>query len=293
MPQAGAAANPFHGLFGGFGDVRSSLAIMRLPVGLAGAAPGNWSWGIELAPSIGRGLITPAACAAPSFSATGPLYPTVQHEDVEFGMAAQGGLRCQVDKDLSLGISLSSPTWFHHYSWDVQNASGSPRTITYSMNLPLTAQAGINYAVTDATHLLVDVGYAAYGSASGFAHSGFNADGSLAGLGWKDAETIEAGIQQSLAEGVVVRAGFNHCSNPIPADMAFCNVGSPLHGATALCLGASFVLKAGATLDLSYARTFAVSQSGSWYTQAGAVPGTNITSTASSNEFAVGITSRF
>jgi len=36
-----------------------------------------------------------------------------------------GGLRFQVDKDLSLGLSVSSPTWFQTYSWNVTDPSGA------------------------------------------------------------------------------------------------------------------------------------------------------------------------
>ena len=65
FPQAGASNNPFGGAFGGFGDVRSNLYVVRLPIGLSGSAPDGWSWGVALAPSIGRNLFTPAAFAEP------------------------------------------------------------------------------------------------------------------------------------------------------------------------------------------------------------------------------------
>ena len=160
--------------FGGFGDVRSSLYVIRLPIGLSGSAPDGWSWGIALAPSIGRNLFTPAAFAAPSLGANGhPLYATVQQEDIRLGFGAQAGLRWQVEKDLSFGLSLSSPTWFQTYSWIVTDGSGNPHTINFEMNRPLTAQLGANYAVAENTHILADLGYIAYGSTKGFENSGF------------------------------------------------------------------------------------------------------------------------
>ena len=127
MPQAGAAGNPLaiYG-FGGFGDVRSNLYIVRVPVGLAGSSPDGWSWGVALAPSIGRNLFTPAAFAAPGIAANHlPVYGIVQQQDIQLGLGAQGGLRFQMDKDLSMGISLSSPTWFHTYSWTITDPSGA------------------------------------------------------------------------------------------------------------------------------------------------------------------------
>lgn len=293
FPQPGANGNPFGGLFGGFGDVRSSLYVVRLPFGLAGTNPGGWSWGVALAPSIGRNLFTPAAFAAPNIGANGhPAYATVQHQDVELGFGAQGGLRYQVDKDVSFGLSLSTPTWFHTYSWTVPSGAGS-RTITFKMDRPLTAQVGINYALADTTHLVADLGYIAYGSTPGFEHSGFQADGSLAGLGWQDSWTFELGIQHALTKDIVIRAGYNYCSDPIPANMTFYNVGSPLDVAHHLSIGTSIILGPGMTLDFSYTRGLSHSQSSSWYTPAGAAPGTSLTTHTSGNEFAIGTTFRF
>ncbi len=294
FPQAGAAGNPYGGFFGGFGDVRSSLYVIRLPLGLAGKTADRWSWGIELAPSIGRNLFTPAAFAAPTLGTNGaPVYATVQQQDVQLGFGAQAGLRFEVDKDLSLGLSLSSPTWFHSYSWTVYDAAGNARSISFLIDRPLTAQMGINYAVADATHLVADVGYIAYGSTNGFDHSGYRADGSIAGLGWQDAYTFELGIQHAFSSSLVARVGYNYCSDPIPASMTFYNVGSPLHLAQHVSAGFSFYLAPGATLDVSYTYGFSNTQSSPWYNPAGAVPGTNLTSTVSGNEFAVGTTFTF
>jgi long-chain fatty acid transport protein len=294
FPQAGAANNPFGGLFGGFGDVRSSLYVVRIPIGLAGTTKDRWSWGVNIAPSIGRNLFTPAAFAAPVFGANlHPVYATVQNQDIRFGFGAQGGLRFQVDKDLSLGLSLSSPTWFQSYSWGVTDPSGATRNVTITFNRPLTAQLGFNYAIADSTHLLADVGYIAYGSTSGFDNSGFRADGSIAGLGWQDSYTFEVGIQHQLTSGVVLRVGYNYCSDPIPADMTFYNVGSPLHLAQHASVGFSFNVAPHATVDVSYTHGFSHTQSSQWYTPAGAVPGTDLTSQISGNEFALGTTFRF
>jgi long-chain fatty acid transport protein len=294
MPQAGAAGNPFHGLFGGFGDVRSSLYVIRLPLGVAGRGDDGWSWGFELAPSIGRNLFTPAAFAAPTLGANGaPVYATVNQQDIQLGIGAQGGLRYEVDKDLSFGFSLSSPTWFHTYSWTVENGAGNPETVTFRMDRPLTAQAGVNYALADSTHLVADVGYIAYGSTAGFDNSGFRSDGSIQGLGWKDSYTLEVGIQHALSKDLFVRAGYNYCSDPIPTDETFANVGSPLHIAQHVSVGGSMALAPNVMLDVSYTHGFSHSQTGSWYAPTGAVPGTSVTSEISGNEFAVGTTFRF
>jgi long-chain fatty acid transport protein len=294
FPQAGAAGNPFGGQFGGFGDVRSSLYVIRLPLGFAASNPGGWSWGVELAPSIGRNLFTPAAFAAPALGTNGaPAYATVQQQDIELGMGAQGGLRWQADKDLSVGISLSSPTWFHTYSWDVSVPTGGTRTVTFRMDRPLTAQVGFNYAIAQSTHLVADLGYIAYASTPGFDNSGFRANGSIAGLGWNDSYTFEVGIQQAVNSNFVIRAGYNYCSDPIPDNMTFYNVGSPLHLAHHLSIGGSFIVAPNATIDVSYTRGLSHSQSSAWYTPYGAAPGTSLTSEISGNEFAVGTTFRF
>lgn len=292
--QQGATGNAYNGQFGGFGDVRSSLYVVRIPLGLAGKGSEGWTWGFEIAPSVGRNLFTPAAFAPPSLGPNRyPVYATVNRQDVQWGFGAQGGLQYEMDKNFSFGVSLSSPTWFHTYSWNVLNGTGTPETVTFKMDRPLTAQAGINYALADSTRVLADVGYIAYGSTAGFDNSGFRPNGSIAGLGWQDAVTFEVGIQHNVSKDLVVRAGYNYCSDPIPSDQTFANVGSPLHIAHHLDLGASFTIAPAATLDLSYTHGFSHSQSGSWYTPMGAAPGTSVTSTISGNEFALGTTFRF
>ena len=135
------------------------------------------------------------------------------------------------------GASISTPTWFQTYHWTVQTGSGADETINFQMNRPLTAQVGANYAVAENTHILADVGYIAYGSTKGFEDSGFQANGSIVGLGWQDSWTFELGIQQALSSSVVVRAGYNYCTDPIPDDMTFYNVGSPLHVVQHLSVG--------------------------------------------------------
>ena len=192
-----------------------------------------------------------------------------------------------------MGLSVSTPTWFQTYSWTVTDPSGATRNVTFEMNRPLTAQAGLNYELGASTHLLADLGYIAYGSTPGFEHSGFRADGSIAGLGWQDSWTFELGIQHTLMAGLVVRAGYNYCSDPIPANMTFYNVGSPLHLAQHLSVGFSYALSSTATVDLSYTHGLSHTQSSSWYVPQGAVPGSNITSEISGDEFAIGTTFRF
>jgi long-chain fatty acid transport protein len=294
MPQPGAPGNPFGGEFGGYGDVRSSLYVIRIPLGLAGHGVNGWTWGVELAPSVGRNLFSPAAFAPLSLGANNePLYATVNQQDIQWGLGAQGGVRYEEDKDLSFGLSVSTPTWFHTYSWNVLNGSGKPETVTFRMDRPLTAQAGVNYALAEGTHLVSDVGYIAYGSTAGFDNSGFRPDGSAQGLGWKDSYTFEVGIQQVLTKDITGRIGYNYCSDPIPDDQTFANVGSPLHIASHLSLGASVAVAPSITMDASYTHGFSHSQSGAWYTPYGAVPGTSVTSQISGNEFAVGTTFRF
>jgi len=273
--------------------VRSSLYVIRLPLGMS-AQQGPLSWGFSLDPSIGRNLFTPAAFAAPALGANmAPVYATVQQEDVQLGIGAQGGLRYEVDKDLSFGASISTPTWFRTYSWTVHDPSGASRTVTFRMDRPLTAQVGFNYALQASTHILADVGYIAYGSTPGFENSGYRADGSIKGLGWTDSWTFELGVQHALTKDVTVRAGYNYCSDPIPDNMTFYNVGSPLHLAQHVAIGASFSLAPNATLDVSYTHGFAHTQSSAWYSPLGAVPGTNLTSTTSGEEFAIGTTIKF
>ena len=293
MPQPGAPNNPFGGLLGGFGDVRTSLYVIRIPIGLSAALAEGWSWGIALAPSVGDMLFTPAVFAAPNVSTGAAYYPIVQNHDMQLGLGAQAGLRYQLGSDVSYGLSLSTPTWFESYKWTARDQFGNPHTAVMHMDRPLTAQLGGGFAVTPTTTVLADFGFIAYGETRGFDKSGFRLDGSAQGLGWRDSETVEIGIQQAVGGGYVLRVGYNYCSDPIPTSMTFYNVASPLHMSSQVSVGLSFPIGGGATIDAAFTHGFSHTQSSTWYNPAGAVPGTYLTSTIGGNEFDIGSTFKF
>jgi long-chain fatty acid transport protein len=293
MPQAGKANNPFGGLFGGFGAMETQLEVVRIPLGISYRFDNKWAMGFSVAPSVSRIKFTPGAFAAPD-DANGDgiyTYPDVNHE-LALGIGFQAGIRYQPINELAFGFSLTTPTWFEEFEWDVEDESGNSRKISFRLNRPLTLRLGTNYRLTSATMLFMDISWINYSQTSGFDGSGFAPDGSLAGLGWEDIWVLSLGVQYDIGD-LTLRAGYNYGSNPIEDENTFFNVGSPLHVRHHLSVGASYGIFKQATLDIGYSHAFKSSQSGPMYDMKGPVPGTEVETELEYDQLSIGVTFPF
>jgi long-chain fatty acid transport protein len=135
----------------------------------------------------------------------------------------------------------------------------------------------------------VDARYLNYSGTDGYEDGGFDPTGAFAGLGWKDVYGVSAGTQYQMTDAASVRVGYSYNTNPISDSQSFFNVGSPLiiqHGAN---VGASYNLTSSFKVSIAYSHFFENSVSGPIYAPGfGAVPGTNIRSTASADSVLIG-----
>jgi long-chain fatty acid transport protein len=100
---------------------------------------------------------------------------------------------------------------------------------------------------------------------------------------------LSAGTQYQLTNAASVRMGYSYNTNPISDSQSFFNVGSPLviqHGVYA---GTSYNLTSRFKVSIAYSHFFENSVSGPLYAPGlGAVPGSNIKSSASADSVLIG-----
>jgi long-chain fatty acid transport protein len=87
--------------------------------------------------------------------------------------------------------------------------------------------AGLGLHPLPTLTLAADVRYIAYDKTRGFQESGFNADGSVRGFGWKSIWVTALGAQFDASSRVTLRGGYNHGGNPISRSQAFFNIPAP------------------------------------------------------------------
>lgn len=296
IAQAGKPDNPFGGIFGGFGNVETQMEVIRLPIGFSRELNNKWTIGVSAAPSVARLQFTPTAFADPDDAdGNGAItYPTDVDHQLAFGMGFQAGLHCRATNKVGIGVSLASPTWFEAFEWDVTDELGYTRQVSHHVDRPMTLHLGFNYQITPETLLLLDASWINYSGTAGFDETGFNADGSLKGLGWDDQWVLAMGIQHDLTNSWTLRAGYNYGTSPFDDDRVFFNVGTPLHNEHHLSLGTSWRVSEKAVIDFGYTHAFESSESGPWYDGTNVlVAGTNVESSLAYDQLAIGMTFKF
>lgn len=278
LPQADKPNNPFGGLFGGFGEIETELELVRFPLGAAYQLNPKLRGGFSVAPSVQRMKFSPAAFADPD-DANGnaiPSYPKVEDFDTVLGLGFQAGLGYRVNEACEIGFTLTTPTWMEKQEWDVKDEVGNKRKVSFRLNRPPSVRLGGNYQVTEKTMVLMDAEWINYSDTAGFDKTGISPTGALLGLGWDDVWVLAMGLQHKVNNALVLRSGYNYCTNPIEEENTFFNVGSALHIQEHWSCGGSYRVSNNTFLDFGYTHAPESSQKGPFYTADGPVPGTEV-----------------
>lgn len=285
---------------GGFGQLYSNFQTMRIAPSVAYAISPKLAIGAALDVDWASLAVSPFPVAAPAYDAgTGTaFYSDASDADGTFGVGFQLGLQYKVADFLALGAAYTSPQWFQSFQYHAvyenpnitsgPTAYGMPRTIRFRMDMPAIYSAGVALTATPMILAAVDVKYYAYESTKGFDVSGYNADGSVRGFGWKNIWVVAVGGQYMPTDALAVRLGYNYSQNPIPDGLSMFNAPAPAvvqHHAT---VGLGYKLTSGLGIDLAYYRAFENSVSGPMVQPTGAVAGSNVKSTLSEDSFLVG-----
>ncbi len=168
--------------------------------------PNDWSsYGVSL--NIGWSDFKSNMATLPNFAETAGANQT----ETAFGLGFTLGGLWDLNEKISVGASLSSPTWFDAFDSYHDLFLGS-------LDVPANGTVGVVYHATPATEIAFDVKYIAWGSVYPIAKTP-----SSGGFGWESKPVFMLGAQHQLNEEFTVRAGYNYGPSPIPDDKVFAN----------------------------------------------------------------------
>jgi Long-chain fatty acid transport protein len=277
----------------GFGRIRSNYMLLTIPVGLSRQLSDRLSVGASAVPALSMLQVIPAPFSTPvSAGSTMPYYLSAGNNAPAFGFGFQAGMRYKISEAFSAGVSYHSPVWFNHFNWNRADLTGTKHAMTFKMNLPQLFTAGIGITPSKGTKIGFDARWFNYSNTEGFSKSGYNADGSVAGFGWRNIWAVGGGVQQAVAKSTKVIVGYNYSQNPVPASLTFFNTPAP--AIVEHHLSGGIVQKVGAwDVNATYYHAFQNSITGPWISGQGAIPGTSVTSAMHENSLTIGVGKSF
>jgi long-chain fatty acid transport protein len=252
---------------------------------------------VGFAPNLDLGFIQadPLIFAAPNFplGAAAPNYGPGTGTRNAFGGGFQIGVYYVTDSNWRLGFSYKSIQWFEPLRYNSNNQFGQPVLDKVNFDLPQVISVGTAYTGFERWLYALDVRYTDYAHATGFGQSGFNANGSIAGLGWRSIVTVATGLQYELTERITVRGGYTFAQNPVPSSQMEFNLGSALIIQNFLSVGGSFQIRENVAANIAYTHGFQNSLTGPFVTPTGSIPATSITSLISADQLSAGLAVKF
>lgn len=290
LPQSNAAGTP-----GGLGQVYTQAAFIQFVPTAALQITDRISVGISPTVTIGDITADPFVFDAPD-DADGsgiPRYAAGVGSRSQWGGGVHAGIYFEGEQGLNLGFTFKSPQWMEAFSYNSADELGRPRTVTAELDLPMVLSFGAAWTGWDRWLIATDIRYHDYSNTDGFEGSGFRPDLSVAGLGWESVITVATGVQYEASEDLKLRVGYTFNENPIPDQQAFFNVGTPLTYQHELHAGASVRINHHAWVHFAYTYYLESSVSGPLVTPAGAIPGSNVTSSMTAHIADVGLTIQY
>ncbi|HWA95773.1 MAG TPA: hypothetical protein VG844_14320 [Terracidiphilus sp.] len=276
----------------GFGKIKSNYMLVTIPLGMSRELTERLSVGFSLAPSLSMLQVIPAPFSAPvTAGSTMPYYLSAGNNAPAMGVGANAGVHYAAGP-VSFGFSYRSPVWFQKFTWNRQDLTGTSHTMHFRMDLPQIVSIGTGIAASKSTRIGVDVRWFNYENTKGFNKVGYNADGSVAGFGWKNIWAVSSGVQQTISPSTKVMLGYNYSGNPVPAQYTFFNTPAPAivqHHVT----GGIQHSAHGWDAIVAYYHAFQSSITGPWISGQGAIPGTSVTSKMSENSVTIGFGKNF
>jgi len=280
------------GIPGGFGRIFSSAQFLDLSPTVSIALSDSFSIGISPNLTLGEVVADPLSITAPNDAdgSGAPRYPSGRGTQMAWGAGAQIGAYYIVNPAWRIGASLKTPTWMQRFEYQTEDELGRPQVASFHWDLPLIVSTGVSYAGIESTLIALDMRYIDYQSTSGLGDTGFNADGSLRGLGWHGVLGLSLGVQRQITDALIIRGGYTFNQNPIPDELTAVNIGSALHYQHQVALGGSYLLTKNVSLNTAYSFFFPHDITGPIITPAGTIPNSSVTSTESVHVGSMGIT---
>jgi len=277
----------------GFGQVYSNFGLLKIVPALGWQATDRLSIGVAVNVDYATLEVDPMPTASPAAGANGAFYSSATATDGAFGLGFQAGFIYDVTGTFSIGGSYASVQKFQDFEFNSAYANpalsnfGTPRTITFAMDVPQMITGGIAFRPTPAVSLAADVRYLTYSSTAGFDQQGFDNTGAVLGFGWDDIMVFAGGLELQPVDGLFLRGGYNYSQNPIPDALSFFNVPAPAVVQNHATLGLGFSPLEGFQLDLGYYHAFENSIDGPIWGPQGPASGSSVKSALREDSFLV------
>jgi long-chain fatty acid transport protein len=278
----------------GVGRLAAEAQLLQIVPTISYAISERLSVGVAPTISLGRLTADPLLLAAPD-DANGDGFftaPSGSGNRYHWGGGFQLGLYYLAENNWHYGASFKSKQWFERFRFKTADEIGRPRTESIELEYPTIVSIGTAYSGWEHVTIAADFRYFGYADAAGLGPSGFNPDGSVAGLGWDDIFALGIGAQFCLTDRASARCGYSFNENPIGEDQASANVASPVITQHFLNLGASYFVRPHWILSLAYTHGFENELSGPIVTPQGPIPRSRVTSDVSINGLTLGVTVR-
>ena len=234
----------------GLGGVRSDALFFHLNPAISVKLTDRLS--IGGGPIVGLGKVILDENIFAGLNANG-LYPRGDGTRYHWGLGAQLGFHYVHNCCWEFGANIKTPTWFEPFRYFGEDAMGLGRTDKVNVTLPMVISGGLAYRGLDSIVLTADLRYFDYSSTETFGDPAvYEADGGVAGLGWKDVFSVAIGAQLQLTDRLVGRLGYMYASDLIDDSTAFFNVASDLSYRHIPTVGASYQLSDCASLSVAY-----------------------------------------
>ncbi len=289
-PQSNAPDFP-----GGFGRLFTQAEFFQLLPMVSCAVTERLSVGGGPTVSLGELVIDPLVFAAPDDAdgSWAPRYPSGRGTRMAWGGGAQVGVYYIMDNGLHLGANIKSPQWMEKFRYFTEDELGRPRTEKVSFDLPMIVTVGTAYSGIDGIVLAVDLRYIDFKNTDGLGDEGFNADGSVKGLGWSSVLAVATGLQLKLSDCLYLRGGYTYNQSPIHSSDVTVAVGAPLYYQHEVSVGGSWAVSDNVWLNLAYTYFFEDSVSGPIVSPFGEVPGSSITLHETVHVASLGVSVRY
>ncbi|MGD9634169.1 MAG: OmpP1/FadL family transporter [Pirellulales bacterium] len=279
----------------GLGHITSDVEILQIAPTLSYAPTNRLSVGIAPTISLAKVGVDPVLFAPPD-DANGdgvPSYPEGRGSRSFWGGGFQCGVYYIADGGWHFGAAVKTPQWFEDIRFYTVDEQGQSHTVKVAFTYPTVVSLGTAYSGLDDWILATDVRLFDFANADGFRQTGFAPDGSLMGLGWSSIFAVSCGAQYQASEWLHLRLGYSYNQNPISDFDSGFNVASPGILQHFLYCGATIPLSCWTEFSAAYIHGFENSVSGPIQTPAGAVPGSQVASTAALDALSVGIAVKY
>lgn len=200
---------------------------------------------------------TPAACGNPlaPTPSSSPANVTNNGTDTATGYGFRIGWTGEMSPKVTFGATYQSKTKMGKFSKYSGLFAGQG-----SFDIPSNLGIGIAIKATPETTVAFDVQSTNYSDVPAV-HNSASAGGQLGadnggGFGWQDITALKLGISHAYNQSFTVRAGVNHCDQPIPNSQTFFNVLAPGIVQNHLSLGGTWKLADKSEVSVAYVHAF-------------------------------------